>query len=925
MISPNNRQGNNHDTSSNDTILYNINDCLTCDDPIKQDVIINPTLQQLGIELNSSSFNNNQDNTTNNYCSIPSSVSLPSNLQLCGCLMRDIAKNTLELNNFLNPLYSQRQKHFEQQQQHHQQQQQYQDYDQLLTRQQIDIKTLIRPRKLKLDKTLAKYKHKSLPVSPVNEERQFSDYINENPRKSFSYFIDFNNKSNTDEGLKQICQDIERFSQDFSKNYDEIEQMNNVPNISITKVPKRDVNNDIVNRCDDLIKEQQEDEEDEGSFSSDSLEDFSFNSTKQLKNKIKVPPRRCVSSNEIYKYQQEDENCYRHVEYYHNYDCKVPKTKSASFYLNQSDKNSQESIVDTDDDEYGRKNKSYCNSMESVVSNESDCKSAPLEALFGRKKMYYYNEESDEDYTKSLPKNIGNNNNNNNSSEFYGTTSQSEYQFIANYSTEIKRTKSLYNYNVNKQQEYQQQIVIGTPKKSVKTIETQTDYSLYETPEEKVTKRANTSKDFQQKLLKFEKQIAQNKKAIAFFVDAKQKTNNTPCTMYIPSLETKNKQYKSKFCNVLNNKPDTNVENIYESSGTSSNSNKRNNCTGNFTLTNVNFGTKNNNKQFRETSSLDRHLFSKSFALGNDKIVHKPPKGVRRNNSTKMRKNKTTYEYIKKDEFYLKNTNYKQAQQNNLKQLNYEKNNDENKAPSNNEKTIEYNFKEKNIDKDCESSSSSSNKNYFYDSIDNNIKMDYDSLDPNPLQQQQQRDDDGKMYDSLEYDKNLWRNCDDEEKNKLIDSINYIDVYENRITLTLENVKILNDIQKKIIKINHLVEIIKENMFAGKVRRLSSMYEQMKLNTNHLNQKPILYRKRNLSLPNFVERHLSYGCQIDDDDGGGGGGGGVKENNEDDTKRVAGQQRYLTFVYWCIKSMMYYTLPILKEQTIFNSIVYKFY
>ncbi|ENN73251.1 hypothetical protein YQE_10147, partial [Dendroctonus ponderosae] len=59
-----------------------------------------------------------------------------------------------------------------------------------------------KPRKLKLDKTLSKFKmHKSLPVSPVSEERQFADFVEmkkseELPqRQSFSHpCIEFYNK-----------------------------------------------------------------------------------------------------------------------------------------------------------------------------------------------------------------------------------------------------------------------------------------------------------------------------------------------------------------------------------------------------------------------------------------------------------------------------------------------------------------------------------------------------------------------------------------------------------------------------------------------------------------------------------------------------------------------------------------------------------
>lgn len=832
-----------------------------------------------------------------NSCNLPSSISLPSNLQLCGCYMKDIAKNTLELSNFLNPLLMQS-----------------------TERKLPDVSSLVRPRKLKLDKTLAKYKHKSLPVSPVSEECQFSDFVasnnvpKDNCRKSFSYFIDLDKRNSTDEGFKQICHDIEQFSQDFSKNYAQIEkkfqeniiiQGKIVPNISITPTAEEAP----------AVNDERRKDEDEGSFSSDSLEDCSFNSTRNIKTKVTVPPRRCVSNNEIYKYQIEEQD---YTKYYHTYDCKMPK--SESFYLNQSNRNSQESLLSEDDnEEFGRKSKSYCNSMESVLSNESDCKSAPLEALFSSCKRKMYVEDfprsppkDSVEFYGSLPKNY---------TEFYETTSHSSYELKSqecSYKSDVRRSQSLYSTS-----------------KSLKTIQTQTEIN-YETPEEKVAKRSNISVDFQQKLLKFEKQIAQNKtcgkgskKGVAFFVEtnAKQKTkveyNNrekNSCSMYIPTLESKNKQYKSKFCNVLNNKPDFNVD-IYESG-------QKNSKNGNFTLTKVNF-EKNKNNQFQETASLDRHLLTRSL-LGAEKIYHKPPKGVRRN-STKTRKSKTSYEYIRKDDFYkdLKNIN---NTQNNIN-LNI---NNENRAPSN-EKTIEFNYKEKNIDKDCEASNKKPCNSDFYDSLDKQLlspKMENDSLEGSTCT------DDLRIFDSLEYDKNVW-SCNIEEtekqfpiyeapsgfrqetetidknnqiksenstkqkqqtekssytaKNNLDDiptpkvkkpanrsksdldfknveyldrppklnsKLSYINLDTDRVQFAVENIKILNEIQKKIHKINSLVDIFKRNMFAGKVRALSSMYESMSVSASFQNDTktnpPIKFRRRNLSLPNFMERRLNF-------------------------------------------------------------------
>lgn len=365
----------------------------------------------------------------------------------------------------------------------------------------------IRPRKLYLNKPTTKYKlHKSLPVSPVNEERSFSDYVHNpssNTRRSFSYFIDFEDeKSSTMEGFKQICSDIEKFSHDFNKKNEQIDQTFAQKTSKDASAPE------------------------EGSFSSDSLEDCSFNSAQHKNYK---PPRRCVSNNEIYKYQ---------ISSPHH---EIPK--SESFYLNPSNKNSQDSILSDDFD--AQRTKSYCNSLESVLSCESDCKSAPLEILFSPYKKSFDGNQGTS--TQSLPK---------------AATSKEVDEFGG-----------------------------SLPRARLKTSQTQTDFT-FETPHEIVAKKTATSSDFQEKLLKFETCIAQNdsfaaqrsfkvnkRKGVAFFVEAEQKnksknsspkkqTNvckkNNQSSMYIPSLETKNKQYESRFCNVLNNKPDLNIE-IYES------------------------------------------------------------------------------------------------------------------------------------------------------------------------------------------------------------------------------------------------------------------------------------------------------------------------------------------------------------------------
>lgn len=730
---------------------------------------------------------------TNPHCT----NSTTADLQLCGCYMKDIAKNTSQLTHMLNLSHS---------------------YDTAVSS-NVDFakankspeKTLndfIRPRKLKLDKTLAKYKlHKSLPVSPVSEERQFSDYVELKPdqRKSFSYFVEFDKKSSTDEGFKQICSDIEKFSEDFNKQYKQIEQH-------------------FDTQIEGAKKTQNEDED--GNFSSDSLEDYCFLSVGTKKKMI--PPRRCVSNNEIYKYQEE-------------FFEEIPK--SESFYLNQNIQTSQDSILSDENlleyDFYTGKTKSYCNSMESVISNESDCKSAPLEILFEPHRR------SQMSHSQSLPKNMS-------------------CQFEVELSSSLPKNyqETFYDHSPYNFSDCAYRNKTKVIKSNVKTIQTQTDFA---TPQEIVTKKAQRgSEEFQKKLLKFEQ-----KKPVAFFVEApktktcKSKENvpvkaKTNSEMYIPSLASKNKQYKAKYCNVLNNKPEINIE-IFESAA-------KDHKNGNsFTLSTINFEKNTNKNHIQETSSLDRHLFTKSL-LTSEKVCHKPPKAVRRH-SSKTRKTKTSYEYIKKEDFYCTGSkcNRNKDVLNNLT----------NQEKVTEEQTIEVNYKEKIVERESESGNIGVRKEQnflteLYDSLDKktcNTKMDYDSLEVNINNQ----DSDPKLYDSLEV--NMWPKNSCVSKNSALHLENVLKkpnspCHSDKIAVAIENIKILNEIQKKIHKINNLVDIYKQNVKSGRVRALSSLYESMTSQSYYndltkLQAMPIRFRRRNLSLPSFVERRLNYEAKVE--------------------------------------------------------------
>ncbi|XP_065167966.1 uncharacterized protein [Atheta coriaria] len=530
------------------------------------------------------------------------SQSVPNDLQLCGCYMREIQRNlnsqprSLNMNIPINPstklsdiLSKSPEKH------------------------EQNLAAWIEPRRLQLDKTLNKL-YKSLPVSPVSEEKfDFEFNLEDEPqssslkkhsvnkkktRKSFSYFLDIDNEhevksQSNDDNFRQICDDIEKFSQDFSRNYQAIEDIfnsgsshrpkelfvNSGSGFQTLENSKAKTSEWISSQFGETVNDDPEN----GNFSSDSLEDCSFNSMRPCRKKHKKPqpPRRCVSNNELYNLTQNDDE--KIDEKYLN----VTMSKSYSqgqqgqgFYLNQSAYNSQESILSSEDNLLDRRTRSFCNSMESILSNESDCKSAPLECLF-------------RDYDS------------------------------------MRRSKSC-NYTLEVP-------VLASPTKCSKTVQTQTDF---ETPEEVVVKKSKST-EFQQRLLRFEQ-----KKPVAYFLE----TNKESKKMEIPSMQFKNAQYKSKYCNVLNNKPECNEKQLMgnpQFALTTQNLPSSNNGNNNL---NTNLSLKNKNK-FQETASLDRHLLSKGLLESSEKICHKPPKAVRRHSSKTRRRSsatRTTYEYVKK-------------------------------------------------------------------------------------------------------------------------------------------------------------------------------------------------------------------------------------------------------------------------------------
>lgn len=741
--------------------------------------IINPGINLLNLKTNIPSKNTN-------------SVSLPNNLQLCGCFLQDFARNTSHT--LCYPSYN--------------------NY----TTSNVKIE---RPRRLKLpEKSVAsKYKlHKSLPVSPVSEECRFVDFAqnqSEGPRRSFSYFIDLDRSefeaanqlgsaTSTEDSLRQVCSDIQKFSQQFSADY----------------VPKKD--------------------EEEGNFSSDSLEDCSL-ATQQPK-KLATAPRRCYSNNEIYEIYQDN-----------NYEMFIPKSQTESFYLNQSNRTSRESILsDEYENNFDGRTKSHCASLESILSTESECRSAPLEVLFinhKHKRSSLTNSPIKIPHSQSSPTHLFIS-----SPQQYNPTSDvSSTSLYCPESVEgpIKHSQSSPTHFINPEN--------PAPK----------------SPSFRV-KKSNTSYEFQQKLLKFETGLVgqpdRNKKPVAFFVDTKpfiNKTNNLSMRMEIPNLKSKNLQYKSKYCNVLNNKPDScNLQSIFgENSGLHASahvSTANSEITKNHSKENVvvkaktldNTKLDKHQERLLQTTSLDRHLVAKSLLWDSEKIAHKPPKAVRRHSSKNYSKNRG-----KKQQ-----NNYSSDGKFNKNVVSFDRNPVKNTKME--EDVIEISYKEKNVEIECESSNNSNKNNEIilsdiYNSLDKLI------LDSSRAQQNTSQNYNFWKKTTLDMEhKNVWKKYDDFDKinmEKSLQNHQYISKSDlTKIQNSIENIKLLHLIQQKIQKINVLVDTYKQNISKGKVKILSKMYETLSKSQSGLNNfteitlnKPLRLQNRNLSLPNFVERHLS--------------------------------------------------------------------
>ncbi|XP_021703185.1 uncharacterized protein LOC5568929 isoform X3 [Aedes aegypti] len=315
--------------------------------------------------------------------------------------------------------------------------------------------TLVRPDKLELPELppvpadkLRKHpsilkNYKSCPVSPVHEEQEWT-IISTNQDVEAGTSKEGPGARSHRQGrhsmyyedaktiLDMIHSDTEKMIKEITSKYGDLDDVQPSkstqepqPSISADCEPKRleKVNKTLEGLRNTARKERHEHgflSEDDPNFSSDSLEDCSLDldlgKTEQGRSKrnacakhqkpprtVDSLPKRSVSDYFIYDSFQPAP--YRNVSLSDILDedkrasdnrfIETQRHSSASFFLGQQypDRKSQESILS---DEYGSGGVSYCNSMESILSDDSECKSAPLEVLFEKiKRERHYSSNYD--------------------------------------------------------------------------------------------------------------------------------------------------------------------------------------------------------------------------------------------------------------------------------------------------------------------------------------------------------------------------------------------------------------------------------------------------------------------------------------------------------------------------------------------------
>lgn len=277
----------------------------------------------------------------------------------------------------------------------------------------IEIPTILAPDKLKKHPGILK-KYKSCPVSPVHEELDWTAVHDRSNQIKFNESSSNRTKRHTlysDDAqtiLDMIQTGTEKLIAEITQKYGDLDDYEPKASTSTSKFYEKA--NEEKNEHGFLS--------DEENFSSDSLEDCSLdldcdeahqqqhhNHNRKMKKSCKkhqkkfsgTPPKRSVSEYFIYEdYFTRVVDINRKVSLSdilnddsdkRKNDQKFLETQrhsSASFFLgNYPSRKSQESIL-SDEQQQAR---SFCNSMESILSDESECKSAPLEILFEKGKL----------------------------------------------------------------------------------------------------------------------------------------------------------------------------------------------------------------------------------------------------------------------------------------------------------------------------------------------------------------------------------------------------------------------------------------------------------------------------------------------------------------------------------------------------------
>ncbi|XP_053666866.1 uncharacterized protein LOC128715968 [Anopheles marshallii] len=282
--------------------------------------------------------------------------------------------------------------------------------------------------------------YKSCPVSPVHEEQEWSspsnhDESSHNQQKTHDrtgrhgqmrhsmYYEDAKTI------LSMIHSDTEKMIREITSKYGDLDDIKPTAKVkdgekpALAPAPSTETDTKATTSHDQ--HEHGFLSEDEPNFSSDSLEDCSLDLDLERHGQP-VPPARkkhCAKHNPAKKMQLslpkrsvsdyfiydqppqgapyeipyrnvslsdilDDEEAIRQAE---NRFLETQRHSSASFFLGQQypTRKSQESILS---DEFGSGGVSFCNSMESILSDDSECKSAPLEVLFGRIRRDHLNQ-----------------------------------------------------------------------------------------------------------------------------------------------------------------------------------------------------------------------------------------------------------------------------------------------------------------------------------------------------------------------------------------------------------------------------------------------------------------------------------------------------------------------------------------------------